>query len=186
LNRIDTKNAWRERKELLFKNIQIYDNLDELIQKANKNELSLALFKPKRIVDFVFEQDSLIWNQDVLDCIEKENQQSPLFSELKREIKLVNKIPYKFYYKFEDIKDKKSKLMIEDWEIGQLYWNCFKKHQDKQKTLDDVIKKYKDNFFQKDIYLFLGTTRQFHGWAKNPFVIIGVFYPPRIDQLGLI
>jgi len=27
------------------------------------------------------------------------------------------------------------------------------------------------------LHLFLGTTRQYHGWGKNPFVIVGVFPP---------
>ena len=53
------------------------------------------------------------------------------------------------------------------------------------KALDLVKKKYIDEFSKKDIFLFLGTTRQFHGWAKNPFVIIGVFYPPIDNQLSL-
>ena len=32
----------------------------------------------------------------------------------------------------------------------------------------------------KDLYLFVGTTLQFHRRkTPNPFVIIGVFYPPK-------
>jgi len=39
---------------------------------------------------------------------------------------------------------------------------------------------------QKDIYLFLGTTYEFHKRrASNPFIIIGVFYPPKTPQLPL-
>lgn len=74
---------------------------------------------------------------------------------------------------------KKSKLMIEDWEIGQLYWNCLKRRK-KEKALKDVVLKYREDFIMnKDIYFFLGTTRQYHSWSKNPFVITGVFYPPK-------
>ena len=69
--------------------------------------------------------------------------------------------------------------MIEDWEIGALYWNCLKRaDNNEQRAIEKVRKKYMDEFSKKDIYLFLGTTRQYHGWAKNPFVIIGIFYPP--------
>jgi len=55
------------------------------------------------------------------------------------------------------------------------------------KTYPTLSKKYDelvctagilDEFATKDLYLFLGTTREFHGRAPNPFVIIGVFYPP--------
>jgi hypothetical protein len=41
------------------------------------------------------------------------------------------------------------------------------------------LKIYKE-FSKKDIYLFLGTTKLYHQQrAKNPFVIICVFYPKK-------
>ena len=36
------------------------------------------------------------------------------------------KLPFKFYYRFKDDSGKSSRLMIEDWKIGALYWNCLK------------------------------------------------------------
>jgi len=36
---------------------------------------------------------------------------------------------------------------------------------------------------QKDIHLFLGTTRQYHLVAPNPFVVIGTFCPPKPQPL---
>ncbi len=81
---------------------------------------------------------------------------------------------------------KESKMMIEDWEIGMLYWNCLKQVEgNESEALILVRKKYIDEFSTKDLHLFLGTTRQFHSWAKNPFVIIGVFYPPIDRRLSL-
>ena len=41
---------------------------------------------------------------------------------------------------------------------------------------------YFDNFREKDLHLFLGTTREWHGRGKNPFVVIGAFYPPIQNQ----
>lgn len=78
-------------------------------------------------------------------------------------------------------------MMIEDWEIGQLYWNCLRRHDgDEMKACKDVEKKYFDLFAKKkDIYLFLGTTKIHHYRAPNPFVIIGVFPPNPIVQGGL-
>lgn len=45
---------WEARREILFKNKQIHTNLHNLIEIAqNKNDpVSLALFKPQRIIDF--------------------------------------------------------------------------------------------------------------------------------------
>ena len=55
-----------------------------------------------------------------------------------------------------------------------------------KKACADVKKKYFDDFAKtKDLYLFLGTTREFHLIAPNPFVIIGVFYPKKVTQTSL-
>ena len=183
LQNIDTKNNWQKRKDILFKNTKVYDDLEKIIDKAHNDEISLCIFKPKKILDFKVEKTEREWSKEILQQIERENKQEILFPEFKKEIKLVKKLPYKFFYLFEDIKGKKSKLMIEDWEIGQLYWNCLNRKKNEQEAISDVIKKYKDEFLnKKDIYLFLGTTRRYHSWANNPYVIIGVFYPPKIDQ----
>jgi hypothetical protein len=37
-----------------------------------------------------------------------------------------------------------------------------------------------------DLHFFLGTTKEFHSWATNPFLIIGVFPIPHEKQLGLL
>lgn len=78
--------------------------------------------------------------------------------------------------------DKKPrKLMIEDWEIGALYWNCLKRAEgDEHQANEMVRKKYLEEFTEKkDLYLFVGTTLQYHNVAPNPFMVIGVFYPPK-------
>lgn len=78
--------------------------------------------------------------------------------------------------------------MIEDWEIGALYWNCLKTAGgNESEALQKVRAKYEQNFVNdKDIHLFLGTTREWHmRRAKNPFVIIGVFYPKNDAQQSL-
>ena len=72
--------------------------------------------------------------------------------------------------------------MIEDWEIGALFW----RYKDEKEAIEKVKQKYFDNFAKtKDTYLFLGTTSQYHGWARNPFVIIGTFHPPFEKQGSL-
>lgn len=78
--------------------------------------------------------------------------------------------------------------MIKDWEIGALYWNCLKSADGNESiALQKVRDQYETNFLKnKDIYLFLGSTKEWHmRRAKNPFVIIGVFYPKKENQLTL-
>lgn len=94
---------------------------------------------------------------------------------------VVKKLPYKFSYVFLDNQDKKSKLMIEDWETGQLYRNCLSRHNgDEKKAIAEVSKKYLGDFAKtKDLHFFLGTTQQYHNVAPNPFIIIGTFHPKK-------
>ena len=177
LSKLDTKNNWAERKKIVLQNTT--EELKKLINDAHSNLLSLAVFNPTKILDFVVEETEREWDEAKLNYILEKRKQLSLFEpENKKEIP--KKLPYKFSYFFEDINSKKSTLMIEDWEIGQLYWNCLKHHNgNEQKAIEDVRQKYFDDFVKtKDLYLFLGTTREFHiRKAKNPFVIIGVFYP---------
>ena len=76
--------------------------------------------------------------------------------------------------------------MIEDWEIGALYWNCLADAEgDEIAANDKVREKYETEFFKKDIYFFVGTSLANHIRAPNPFMIIGVFYPPQTPQLAI-
>lgn len=77
--------------------------------------------------------------------------------------------------------------MIEDWELGQLFWKCLKKYNgDEAKAVEDVRKKYFDDFAKtKDLYLFLGTSLVHHYVSKNPFMIIGTFHPKMESQIRL-
>jgi hypothetical protein len=187
---VSTKGEWAERKKIIFEKNTIYRNLDELIKKANNNELSIAIFKPTKILEFVVKETEREWSQESLDHLKQKAKQFSLFDsvvKIETEFLIVDKLPYKFSYHFRDDDGRESTLMIEDWEIGALYWNCLKSHKgDEKKAINLVRKKYWDEFSKKDIYLFLGTTRRYHGWANNPFVIIGVFYPPRINQNQLM
>lgn len=181
--KIGTERAWEERKRIILKQNKIHTNLSEAIAGANENQYSLVIFRSKEILDFVVEPVEREWSKEKLDALKAFLNQGNLFEEAQEDFKVMPKLPYKFSYKFVDEKDTESTLMIEDWEIGQLYWNCVK-NADEKTAVQKVRQKYFDDFAKtKDLYLFLGTTRQFHGWAKNPFVIIGTFHPP-IDNQG--
>jgi len=173
---------WEARRRTIFKN-KPYTNLQVLIQKAKSpTNTSLAIFKPTKILDFIVEEDNREWNPKKLANLQDQSQQMHLFKtieEIEEEFRVVQKVPYKFSYKFEDDSGKQSKMMIEDWEIGMLYFNCLRKANGKEDVaVDKVREKYFDYFITRDLHFFLGTTKQFHNVAPNPFIIIGVFYPP--------
>lgn len=178
---IGTEGNWFRRKEFCLKNI--YTNKNKLLEdsKAPKN-ISLVTFKPTKITGLEIEEDERDWKDEWTEL----RKQGNLFESVKPIEKIIPKLPYKFYYRFIDDEGVESKLMIEDWEIGALYWNCLKKADgDEAVALQKVREKYETDFIRNnDIYLFLGTTREWHRRrANNPFVIIGVFYP-KIELQG--
>lgn len=184
---IDTKNDWRLRKEIVLKNV--YTNMTTLISEAKdeKKYTSLAVFKPKEIIDFTIEKVEREWNKKKLDKLKANAQQLNLFENSENPFEVVRKLPYKFSYKFNSEDGIVRTLMIEDWEIGALFWKRLIKHEgDEVKACTDVKTKYFDDFAKtKDLHLFLGTTREFHLIAPNPFVIIGTFHPKKVIQTSL-
>ncbi len=182
-NPVGTTNCWQERKDIIFQRNKVYRDLTKLIELAHANKISLAVFKPKELIKIDVEKTDREWPTNKLALLEKKKKQFSLFQtqeELEEIFSVVKKLPYKFFYKFSDQKGRRSRLMIEDWEIGALYWNCLKRSGgDEQKAVAKVKEKYFDQFRKLDIHLFLGTTKEHHQKrAPNPFVIIGVFYPP--------
>ncbi len=187
IEHLDTENNWKRRKQIVLQNV--HTDMTELIglAKDETKYTSLAVFKPKEILGFEIEPTEREWDKKKLDKIKANALQLSLFKNPEKPYELVNKLPYKFSYKFTSNDGKARTLMIEDWEIGALYWNCLKRHEGNEaKACEDVKKKYFDDFAKtKDLYLFLGTTREFHLIALNPFVIIGTFYPKKINQIPL-
>lgn len=180
---LGTEQNWERRKDICLK--KVYTNLTELIEDSkDPKNVSLATFKPAKITAFEVEKDDSDW-KEVWTQLQK---QQSLFSDRESSRIQIKKVPYKFYYRFEDDKGRSARLMIEDWEIGQLYWNCLRDAQnDEQKAIEKVKLKYDVEFrLEKEIYLFLGTTKEWHRRrSPNPFVIIGVFYPKKETQLAL-
>lgn len=178
IDKIKTDNEWKKRKDLCLKNV--YYDFDILINDSREPKYtSLAVFKPKEIIDFIIEDDEKEWKPEW----KAKMNQMKLFDDPSNKIEL-EKIPYKFKYHFKDSANKIHKLQILDWEVGMLYRNCLRASEgNEREALEKVRQKYFDEFIKRDIYLFLGTTLEWHHRkSKNPFVIIGVFYPPKATE----
>lgn len=177
--------AWIERRKLVLG--KIYYNFTELLTEAKTSGIntSLAVFKPRSIKDFIFEETERHWDKSKMEKL----QQLNIFDTANaKHAEVVKKLPFKFSYVFEDNQKKQRTLMIEDWEIGALFWRQVDHHNGNEDlAARDVKAKYFDDFARtKDLYLFLGTTLQFHARnAPNPFVIIGTFHPKPVRQTSL-
>ena len=176
---LDTKNNWEDRKAIILKNV--YTDLSVLLEDAKEThkKTSLAVFKPTIIKDFIFSEETREWDETKISWL----KQQSLFEDMTKRV-VIKKLPYKFSYVFEDINGKSSTLMVEDWEIGQLFWNTLKHKQTEQLALQDVKNKYFNHFYNKtDLHFFLGTHFVQHSQkSKNPFIIIGLFYPPKVTR----
>ncbi|MBI4663930.1 MAG: hypothetical protein HY735_34450 [Verrucomicrobia bacterium] len=179
---------WRERRKLLLETAKVYTQLQPLIECAKANTVSLAVFKPPKIMNFVWEEEEREWDAAKVAEMRNRTNQGELFSEevWRQTFKVIPKLPYSFSYEFEDAVGKKSKLQILDWKIGALFWNCLRRNANDEKlALEKVRVKYVDQFLKTDLHFFLGTTQQFHFVAPNPWVIIGVFPIPHEHQAQL-
>ncbi len=175
LNFLCTKNAWEERKRLVLS--KVYHNLETLVGEARDTRIStsLAVFKPQRITGFRVERDTSLRNRA---CKRK-----ALALQLPEEEaeKLVEAVPFKFFYTFVDQLGKRSTLQILDWEIYQLCRKIIYKYGTRKDKIEQYLSaKYLDQLTQnRDVYLFLGTNKYWHiRRSTNPFMIVGIFYPP--------
>ena len=181
-----TTNKWLSRREAFLDKVSFHADLSAMIQAAHQNELSLAVFKPTEWLEFTHEPAEREWDAKKLAELEAQRRQLHLFKDeatLAEELKVVKKLPYKFSYRFKDVQGKESKVMIEDWEIGALYWNCLPSSQgDEAEAVCKVKTKYWDEFVVSKRFspaLILGTTLEHHNKkAPNPFVIVSVLAPP--------
>jgi hypothetical protein len=155
---VSTENNWQSRKKLVLHNVFL--NKKQLIYdcKISYKKTSLAIFKPTNINEFIIKD------------VDKINETYTL--------------PFKFYYKFKDNENKISILQIIDWEIGELTRKLLKQYGNNLEIIKSILKKkyFYDMTTKRDIYLFLGTNKIWQlRKSKNPFMIIGIFYPPIVN-----
>lgn len=181
LEHVPTEKEWIRRRELILKTSQIYTNLKIILELQKNNTMSLCTFKPTKFLDVLVTENTA----EALTEEEKRefvNANRSLFDDHTCEVEFTGMphIPYKFKIKFEDDEGTVSTMSILDWEILQLYLNC-KNKRDSDGTAIDKVKRKINELMLKDLHLFLGTMRQMHGWTKNPYTIIGLFYPPKLQ-----
>jgi len=186
---IDTEDNWRERRRILLGKARVQTRLQTVIDRAKANEMSLAIFKPAAVRDFIWEEEEREWDPAKLAEMRNCADQGEIFAEesWRHTFNVIPKLPFSFSYGFEDESGKASEMQVLDWEAGALYWNCLRScHNDEDAALGKVRQKYFDDFVQKDLHFFLGTTQEFHFRAPNPWVIIGVLPIPREQQGRLL
>ena len=172
---ISTAANWLERRKYILTRPRF--TMCELNER-NQKEISLAIVKPKLVQEFVYEKVARQWKPEW----EAQMRQYKLFGPDKKPLE---KIPYKFSYVFkcEELKCKGHKMMIEDWEIGELY----RKIRDQSGDENIACQKVRDKFFgqicaeDKDTYFFVGTVLKHGTW-----IVLGTFYPKKENEKDII
>lgn len=164
---------WEERKDiLLHSGLAVYESKDEILEAVKRNEFSLCLFKPAKILSFKAYQQDKNFTQEERSIIERERNQE-YFPELYpgfsfKDVKF-EKLPYFFKCEFRDKEGKKSELSVLDWEMSSLLRREIKNIKNEEEAKESTLKKYNGFIRKNDVYFILGTRNKDHNkFMKNP------------------
>lgn len=173
---IPTKRGdWSERAKYVLANRAA--SMEELHDRQSQDRTSLGIVRPKRIFDLEIAADDPSWKPGFLAAL----KQARIWEDRKVTKEPPRKLPFKFSYRFEcdDIRCRKNhRMMIEDWEVGALFWKLV----DNGASHDEAASKVRDKFLtdlcssDKDTHFYVGTILA----HPKSWVVIGVFYPKKV------
>jgi hypothetical protein len=168
--------AWRARREII--DALPHHTLLELRDLYEAEKMSLGIVRPTEVLDLKVEPSEREWKPEWQSTLMQFN----LFS---GQPKHLAKLPYKFSYVFRcsDTADKPHNAMIEDWELGVLYLNEVERLGSEEAAVASVKKKFLTEMCHesRDTRFFMGTVFPYNTW-----VVIGVFWPPKVKQGSLL
>lgn len=163
------KEVWEKRNKFILPVLN--KSLEELDSLKTNDKTSLGIIKPKKIIEFYRTplEQCRDWEKDLIN-----GTQRTLFDNTYKTP--LDHIPYKFSYKFfcDDSQCTSHDIMCEDWELYQLYREMVKRDGEAI-GWQKVKQKYYDWMSERDFYFIMGTE-----WQFNKFLIIGLYYPPRL------
>lgn len=148
-------------------------SMEDLYDQQKADRISLGVFRPKKVHDLVITPDDPEWPPKFLHAL----QQQRLFEYRKKMLVPPRKVPFKFHYQFEcdDPRCNGHRMMIEDWEVGALFWKMVDKGHSHKEAADKVRAKFLGELCRpdKNTHFFVGTILA-HPKTR---VVIGVFHP---------
>jgi hypothetical protein len=171
---VSSDSNWAERSRYVLAKRSL--SMEELYVKQEYDKTSLGIFRPKEVCDLVVTPDDPDWKPGFKAAL----MQQGLWENRKASKEPPRKVPFKFQYKFscDDIRcNGRHQMMIEDWEIGALYWNCV----DGGATAEEACRKVKQKFLEqicasdRDTHFYVGTVLA----HPKSWVIIGTFWPKK-------
>ena len=149
-------------------------SMEDLYERQNQDRTSLGVFRPKKVHDLIITHDSPDWKAGFRAAL----AQARLWEDRTKSKEPPRKVPFKFQFQFE-CQDNRCKgnhrMMIEDWEVGALYWRLVDKGASPDEAAAQVRKKFLDELCgpDKDTHFFVGTVLA----HPKSWVVVGVFWP---------
>jgi hypothetical protein len=155
-------------------------SMEDLRDRQEADRTSLGIFRPKEVTRLIITPDDPEWKA----AFQRELQQQRLFEDRKTTLAPPRKVPWKFQYEFvcDDPRCKGHRMMIEDWEVGALYWKLVDTGATPREAAGDVEKKFLNEICapDRDTRFFVGTILA----HPKSWVVIGLFWPKRKDPPG--
>ena len=176
---------WRDRTRWLESHVVL--GFTALEQRRQTTGQTLGVLRVSRILEL---RITPVRDTDWTEADRIKLSQDGLFDtvEVKRRPPL-RKLPFDFHYHYESLgpagQPEVSTHKLTDWEIGALYWNCFRLYGP-QGWEAKFRQRLEIEFAAKDLLLLMGTIHRF----PDQWLIVGIVYPPkpapaRGEQLGL-
>lgn len=172
---LSTANKWAERRDIIDN--MPHHTVNELKALFDSGRTSLGVVRPTRVVDMEIRPvEDPDWKANWQNLF----QQMTLFGSQQKPLR---KIPYTFHYHFEcEDSEKPHVAMCEDWELGTLFLREAERLGSDEAAAESVKNKFLGELCRddKDTRFFMGTRYPYNVW-----LVLGVFWPPKILQQSL-
>ncbi len=172
---LSAANKWAERRDIIDK--MPHHTVNELKACFDSGRTSLGVVRPSRVIDMEIRP---VENRDWKANWQNLFKQMTLFGPQQKPLR---KLPYTFHYHFEcEDSEKPHIAMCEDWELGTLFLGEAERLGSDEAAAESVKNKFLGELCRddKDTRFFMGTRYPYNVW-----LVLGVFWPPRIRQLEL-
>ncbi|NRB75052.1 MAG: hypothetical protein HRU46_11905 [Verrucomicrobiales bacterium] len=172
VDHIEPKNNWEARLDWIRPTI--LDGYAQLLELQEKENKSLAAFRPNKILGVRVRPDTNRWSAKQLDAI----NQGDLFSSKEP----LEQVPYRFQIGFEDEIGKPHWLSLIDWEFFELWRGERTRLGSEEKACEQVHKKLLQVTSEdRDLILFAGN--QADPRKRQTFMLLGCCWP-KLDLQG--
>ncbi|MXZ63695.1 MAG: hypothetical protein F4Y98_08950 [Chloroflexi bacterium] len=142
----------------------------EIARRQEAEGLSLGVFKPREVQEFVHEQHHEAWNSRQEAVLSQPSLLFPNGDTLEQ-------IPFRFFYRYrcEDAQCNGHKQSIIDWELAQAFRKWRESYRDENSLLEALRDKWLEEMWapDRDSALFVGNQHQ----HPTSFLVLGVYWP---------